>query len=132
MCGKYVENKNTLPSNNTNIHGKRLLSNSHMHDKNIERKLDNHLNASSENVMCDKHDFTIMFIDWKKNDKSSLTYAYSDDVEKDTGTYINVNFMVENKWDPEASFYDIDDPLIEDLRNSLESNLNILKMHHRR
>lgn len=38
---------------------------------------------------------------------------------------------IQNKWDLEASLFEIHDPLMEDLRNALEDNVNILKMHHR-
>lgn len=58
IYGKYIENNNTLPSNNKKIKAKRLLSHSYMQDKNTERKLDNHSNESGENVMCNKHDST--------------------------------------------------------------------------
>lgn len=56
--GKYIENNNFLPSNNRKIKAKRLLTNSHMQDKNTETKLDNHSNESAENVMFTKHDST--------------------------------------------------------------------------
>lgn len=56
--GKYIENNNFLPPNNMKIKAKRLLTNSHMQDKNTERKLDNHSKESAENVMFTKHDST--------------------------------------------------------------------------
>lgn len=68
----------------------------------------------------------ILFADWKQNDNSALKYAYSDDVEKDKDNSINVNFIIENKGDPEASFSDTDDSPTEDLRNALEANLTIV------
>lgn len=87
----------------------------------------------SSNLTRDEHshahsDFKkeILFADWKQNDKSALKYAYSDDAEKDTVHSINMDFMVENKRDPEVSFSDTDDSPTEDLRNVLEANLNIV------
>ena len=56
--GKYIENNNFLPPNNMKMKAKRLLTNSHMQDKNTERKLDNHSKESAENVMFTKHDST--------------------------------------------------------------------------
>lgn len=93
--GKCIENNNFLPFNSRKIKAKRLLTNSHMQDKNTERKLDNHSNESGENVMCTKHDSLAEEQDERQ--QCSLTTKEADSVKFSSVTSKHNNTTEDDK-----------------------------------